>query len=246
MFPAQEHQLVDRSNDAENYVAVFKPGLIEQACHSKPYQGLKRKRAEAVLHSVLDPETFDFLCRMMDQVMVGSVDPDILNRESGFGVGSSFRYRHGDPDGLNAGLRHLLMLSWRLQQSGASQRRPVSLHPSISKAIEILGDDAWSGSLGQLARQCGLSEAHFSRTFALQIGVPLNRYRNSLRLARFWEQYRKPVQPTILEAVFAAGFGSYAQFFKVFTGAYGQGPRSCLAPPCRQAQSAQAASRSFN
>ncbi len=40
MFPAQEHQLVDRSNDAENYVAVFKPSLIEHACHSKPYQGL--------------------------------------------------------------------------------------------------------------------------------------------------------------------------------------------------------------
>ncbi len=169
----------------------------------------------------------------MDQIMVGSVDPDILNRESGFGVGSSFRYRHGDPDGLNAGLRHLLMLCWRLQQSGGGQRRPVSLHPSISKAIEILGDDAWCGTLGQLARQCGLSEAHFSRTFARQVGVPLNRYRNSLRLARFWEHYRKPVQPTILEAVFSAGFGSYAQFFKIFTEAYGQGPRSCLAPTRR-------------
>lgn len=30
------------------------------------------------------------------------------------------------------------------------------------------------------------------------------------------------------EAVYAAGFGSYAQFYKVFTQAYGRGPRACL------------------
>lgn len=67
--------------------------------------------------------------------------------------------------------------------------------------------------------------------FARQLGVPLNRYRNSLRLARFWELYHKPGKPTILEAVYAAGFGSYAQFFKVFTDAYGGGPRACLQKP---------------
>jgi AraC-like DNA-binding protein len=230
MFPVQEHQMVDRTNDAQYYVAVFKPDLIARACRSEAYKGLKRKKPDAgrVLHSVLDPETFGFLRRMMDHVMEGSLDPDILNRESGFGMGSDFRYRHGDPDGLNAGLGHLLLFCWRLQQAGSTQHRPVSLHPSVSNAIGILGDDAWGGTLGQLARQCGLSEAHFSRMFARQVGVPLNRYRNSLRLARFWECYRKPAQPTILEAVFAAGFGSYAQFFKVFTAAYGQGPRACL------------------
>ncbi|MFA6271032.1 MAG: AraC family ligand binding domain-containing protein, partial [Candidatus Paceibacterota bacterium] len=68
MFPAQEHQLVDRTNDAQNYVAVFKPDLIARSCHSETYKGLKRKKPEAgrVLHSVLDPQTFGFLRRMMD------------------------------------------------------------------------------------------------------------------------------------------------------------------------------------
>jgi AraC-like DNA-binding protein len=230
LFPAQEHQLVDRTNDAQYYVAVFKPELIARSCRAANTNGLKRKKAEGgrVLHTVLDPDTFGFLRRMMDHVMVGSLDPDLLNREAGFGAGSDFRYRHNDPDALNAGLHHLLLFCWRLQQAGRARHLPVSLHPSISKAIEILGDDAWTGSLGQLARACGLSSAHFSRMFARQVGVPLSRYRNSLRLARFWEQYRKPAQPTILEAVFAAGFGSYSQFYKVFADAYGQGPRSCL------------------
>lgn len=233
MFPSQEHQMVDRTNDAQYYVAVFKPELIERSCHAEIYKGLKRKKAERgkVVHTILDPETFDFLRRMMSRMMERSLEPDILNHEAGFGVGSDFRYWHGDPDGLNAGLHHLLLLCWRLQQAEGVQHRAVSLHPAISKAIEVLADDDWSGTLGELARQCGLSEAHFSRLFAQQIGVPLNRYRNSLRLTRFLEYYRKPAQPTIMEAVYASGFGSYAQFHKFFTAAYGQGPRAYLRKP---------------
>ncbi len=230
MFPAQEHQLVDRSNDAQYYVAVFKPDLINRSCRSAAYRGLKRKRAEpgSVVHTVLAPESFGFLRRMMDQIMEGSLDSDLLNREAGFGVRSDFRYRHGDPDALNAGLHHLLLFSWKLQQAGTCPQRALSLHPAVSRAIALLGDDGWNGSLGELSRQCGLSEAHFSRLFSGQVGIPLNRYRNSLRLDRFWEQFRKPVRPTIMQAVYAAGFGSYAQFYKVFFEAYGKGPRAVI------------------
>ena len=238
MFPSQEHQLVDRSNDAQYYVAVFKPELIKKSCHSASYSGLKRKRSEngIVLHAVLAPETFGFLRLMMDHVMEGSLDPDLLNREAGFGVGSNFRYRHGDPDGLNAGLHHLLLFCWRLQQAGTSRHRAFSLHPAVSKAITLLGEDNRDGSLVELSRQCGMSAAHFSRLFSSQVGVPLNRYRNSLRLARFWERLRKPVQPTIMQAVYDAGFGSYAQFYKVFFEAYGQGPRAVITSHPEKAQ----------
>jgi len=229
LFPAQEHQLVDHSTDARNYVAVFKPELIARSCRGAAYQDLKRKRAKRgqVLHTMLDPETFDFLRRMMDRVMEGSLDSDILNREAGYGFNSDFRYQHGDPDALNAGLHHLLLYCWRLQQRGKTQQTSVSLHPAVCKAIALLSDDAWSGTLGQLGRQCGLSEAHLSRIFTRQVGVPLNRYRNSLRLARFWECCRKPARPTLMEAAYTAGFGSYAQFFKIFTETYGENPRAC-------------------
>jgi AraC-like DNA-binding protein len=39
---------------------------------------------------------------------------------------------------------------------------------------------------------------------------------------------RQPEQRTITESVYAAGFGSYALFHRVFTQAYGRGPRECL------------------
>jgi AraC-like DNA-binding protein len=65
--------------------------------------------------------------------------------------------------------------------------------------------------------------------FTRQVGLPMNRYRNSVRLRRFLELYRAPGHRTITEAVYGAGFGSYAQFHRVFTRAYGRGPRECLA-----------------
>jgi len=64
--------------------------------------------------------------------------------------------------------------------------------------------------------------------FARQIGVPMSRYRNSVRLGKFLEIYRQPEHKTITEAMYAAGFGSYAQFHRVFTQAYGCGPRECF------------------
>lgn len=235
MFPAQEHQLVDRSDDAQYYVAVFKPDMIARSCRSKAYAELHRKRIkhDGVLHTILDPESFDLIRKTMDSLMQGSLDPDVLNREAGFGVGSDFCFEHGDPDGLNAGLHHLLLLCWRCQRAGKALGREVALHPAVLKALELLSEGEWEKSLGGLAAKCGVSGAYFSRVFSRQVGVPLSRYRNSLRLARFWTHYRQPRQKNLAEAVYAAGFGSYAQFYKIFTQAYGHGPRACL-PPIRK------------
>jgi AraC-like DNA-binding protein len=59
------------------------------------------------------------------------------------------------------------------------------------------------------------------------MGIPLSRYRNSILLARFMEHMARG-KPTILESGHAAGFGSYAQFHRVFRQAYGQSPREAL------------------
>jgi AraC-like DNA-binding protein len=61
-----------------------------------------------------------------------------------------------------------------------------------------------------------------------QMGVSISRYRNSVRLGRFLQHFRGPEKRTITEAVYEAGFGSYAQFHRVFTQVYGRGPRESL------------------
>ncbi len=230
LFPRQEHQLVDRSDNAQYYVAVFKHSLIARSCHTEIYAGLKldHNQKDGVLNTRLEPNSFDLIRKTMDSLMQGSLDPDLLNREAGFGVGSDFSFEHRDPDGLNAGLHHLLLLCWRSQRTGKVLGDIVALHPVVRRALSLLSEGAWEHDLSDLAKACGASEAHLSRTFHRQIGVSLSRYRNSLRLSRFWEQYRQPEQKTLAEAMYAAGFGSYAQFYKVFTQAYGRGPRACV------------------
>jgi len=232
MFPAQEHQLVDRTSDAAYYVAVFKPGLIKAACRGEGYADLMRTDPEdkaGVLHTELAPDAFDLVRSLMDSLVEDGLDPDVLNREAGFGVGSKFHFEHGDPDALNAGLRHLLLWCWRQQRGRAGAARAVALHPAVSRALELLGNGEWAEDGSRLARHCGVSEAYLSRVFARQVGVPLTRYRNSARLARFWRVLRTPPQKNLAEAAYAAGFGSYAQFFKIFHKTYGQGPRASLA-----------------
>lgn len=230
LFPSQEHHLVDRSKDAQHYVAVFKPGLIKRSCHGAIYQGLRRDRVDSdgVLHAVLEPQTYDLMRQTLESVNEGSLDADVLNRELGYGYQSDFRFSHKDPDGLNAGLHHLLLLCWRCQSSGKVISGSISVHPAVCKALQLLGSETNQTNFSLLARRCGVSETYLSRIFHRQMGIPLSRYRNSLRLARFWEKYRHPVQKTITEAMFSAGFGSYAQFYKVFAQAYGRGPRECL------------------
>jgi AraC-like DNA-binding protein len=231
LFPEQEHQLVARTEDARYYVAVFKPSLIKRACRTPVYAGLKNGRTESsgVLNTLLTPESFDLIRGTMDSLMRGSLDPDVLNREAGFGVGPGFCFEHGDPDGLNAGLHHLLLLSWRSQRTGRVLGDPVALHPAVRRALRILSEDDRLENFGRLAKACGASESYLSRIFHRQIGIPLSQYRNSLRLARFWEEYRRSGSGTLAEAAYDAGFGSYAQFHRVFTHAYGRGPRECLA-----------------
>lgn len=230
IFPSQEHQLVDRTADARYYVAVFKPELIERVCHGDFYSGLKQDtvEGEAILSKVLHLEKYDLLIRTMDSLMEGSLDSELLNKEAGFGYRSDFRYEHGDPDALNAGLHYLLVHCWKVFQGEGTGADFIKLHPSVSKALALISGEGNTMGLAELSGKCGISETYLSRLFKDQIGVPLNHYRNGVRLRSFMEQYRRPPKKTILECVYAAGFGSYPQFYKVFMKTFGSGPREFL------------------
>ena len=233
-FPSQEHQLVDRSSDAAYYVAVFNPDLIRRACRSRRYAGLKRRHspAEGVLHVDLDPDRFETLRREMRAATEEGIDPDLLNREAGFGVSKDFRFEHHAPDWLNAVLRHVLLHAWRLQEGPGRGGRAVTLHPAVRKALDLIERDAAEApedtGLDILAGRCAVSPSFLSRRFRAEVGVTLSRYRNSVRLGRFWEELRGAPRANLLEAVFAAGFGSYAQFYRVFKEAYGVNPRASV------------------
>lgn len=221
---------MERTADAQYFVAVFKPSLIEEACRGEFYAALKEADVgeEGVISRRVGVQEAEFTKRTMETLMHGSLDPDLLNREGGFGVYSNFCYRHEDPDALNAGLRFLLILCWRYCKAGSEGGRAVQLHPAVRKALALFGRGELDLSLDEIAAKCGVSSAYLSRVFNQQVGVPMNRYRSALRLSRFMDYYTQPEARTMLECVYAAGFGSYAQFYKVFQQSYGCGPRDYL------------------
>lgn len=80
LFPEREHELVDRSDNAQCYEAVFTHSLIAKSCHTDAYKGLKNDRSErdGVLNTLLKPHSFDMIRKTMDFLMQGALDPDLL------------------------------------------------------------------------------------------------------------------------------------------------------------------------
>jgi AraC-like DNA-binding protein len=99
-------------------------------------------------------------------------------------------------------------------------------HPAIAKAAKALGADP-SISVGDLAADLQVSPGRFARVFKAEMGVSLVLYRNQLRLERF-RGIVDGGNENLRAAALAAGFGSYAQFHRVFQALHGTSPRAYL------------------
>ena len=100
----------------------------------------------------------------------------------------------------------------------------VDLHPAVETVARLLRADPDAGDLAALARVAGLSDSHLSRIFKAQTGVSISRFRNQQRLQRFLLLYGRGRRTTALAAALEAGFGSYAQFHRVFREQTGRSP----------------------
>jgi AraC-like DNA-binding protein len=79
----------------------------------------------------------------------------------------------------------------------------------------------------RLAGELGVSAGHLARAFKREMGVSLVDYRNRKRLDRFFEVVQRMGQTSnLLDAALEAGFGSYAQFHRVYRKFLGTTPRA--------------------
>ncbi len=76
----------------------------------------------------------------------------------------------------------------------------------------------------QLARELNISAGYLARVFKTEVGVSLVEYRNRLRIERFLRLVERG-GGNLYEAAIEAGFGSYAQFHRVFRRQVGTTPR---------------------
>jgi AraC-like DNA-binding protein len=203
LFPAQQHLLINQSPDFEMWVAVFRRQLVEQTCTSDDARPALAKLPADPAPRVVAPDDLDVLLKRVESVRAG---PD------------------ADATTYNAGLAFALLDAWN-RHGAASRSEPARrVHPAVEHAARLLRDDAAPATVHELAARVNMSPAHLSRLFKSQIGTTIVGFRNQQRLERFMRLWESGDAPTLTRAALDAGFGSYAQFYRVFKRLTGVGP----------------------
>ncbi len=96
----------------------------------------------------------------------------------------------------------------------------------VERIILALRDDP-SLDAKLLASRLDVTEGHLNRRFRKATGLSLVDYRNRLRVERFL-QFVEGGSESLQRAAELAGFGSYAQFHRVFRATLGTSPREYL------------------
>ena len=129
-------------------------------------------------------------------------------------------------DAFNRGLEFALFALWEEYRAAEAVADCSVFHPKLEAAIRILADPKDNPGQAELARRVGLSAYYLSGLFQKQTGMSIPAYRNRLRLQEFFRRVHAHPEIRILSHALDSGFGSYAQFHRVFTAAIGLSPRA--------------------
>jgi AraC-like DNA-binding protein len=210
LFPGQDHVLVDESADHELWWAVFRPALVARIATTQHAEPLREQDPVGQFSRRLDSSRLRRLGALFHEVQDAEAVDDLL---------------------VNTGLAYLLSFAWRAFLDSHDIVEGVDLHPAVETVARMLQADPDAGDLATLARAARLSPSHLSRIFKQQTGVSISRFRNQQRLQRFLRLYGTGRRTTSLAAALDAGFGSYAQFHRVFREQMGHSPSTLRTAP---------------
>ncbi len=204
LFPAQDHILLEQSPGYQVWVGIFSPALVQHVCTSPATQTL------------LHPDPPGRFCRCLSEGDAAWLEM-LLGRVSA-------EAEHGDAALQQAALSHALLSAWHLWEVAEDVPAGTEVHPAVEHAARLIRDETDPLSVEQLAGRVGLSAPRLSLLFKQQTGMALAEFRNRQRLERFLRGYGRGRSRTLLDAALEAGWGSYAQFHRVFTSLMGYGP----------------------
>jgi AraC-like DNA-binding protein/quercetin dioxygenase-like cupin family protein len=203
LFPGQDHVLVNQSADHELWWAVFTPDLVARVAREPHLAPLLADDPPGQHSRHLGTASARRLQALFEQVH------DAETRDTTL---------------ANTGLAYLLALAWRTFLDTTDLVDAIDVHPAVRTVARLLQTNPGTADLTTLARRVGLSPSHLSRLFTAHTGIPLTTYRNHQRLRHFLRHYGDGTHTTMLTAALAAGFGSYAQFYRVFHRETGHSP----------------------
>lgn len=206
LFPEQNHLLLDSSSDFKMWIFVLRPEFLQNLCETLS------QKDEA--HVLLEGNPRGSFLRFLSQEKIEVIHDLCLN------IVTTEKF----PAYYNAGIAYLLWSVWTIYS--AAQVVPVksTIHPAIEQVAQLIHQGSWEENLESLAEQVGMAPATISRLFKQQTGLSVTAFRNRCRMDRFFTIYDQDHQPNLMNAALEAGFGSYAQFYRVFTQMMGMTP----------------------
>ena len=194
LFPEQAHVLVDQSPDYLMWIAVFKPDLIGRLCLREDTWPLRQADPAGHFCRRLDAERATRLGTLFRELI------EVMPHETHF----------------NAGLGYALLTAWAYYRAADDLGEGYDIHPAVERAARMLHESVEPLGLKEIAHRVGLSPSHLCRLFKEQMGLSLVAFRNRQCLDRFVRLYGHGRRRTMIDAAMDAGFGSYAQFYRVF------------------------------
>jgi AraC-like DNA-binding protein len=116
----------------------------------------------------------------------------------------------------HVGLAYVLLRAWRAGAVGHDPRPRAS--NVVLQAARLLDEppDGTVWSATRLARSVGISPGHLARRFRSELGCTPTDYRLQGQLNRYLDISDDDHSLSITDAAYSAGFGSYAQFHRIF------------------------------
>jgi len=112
---------------------------------------------------------------------------------------------------FNTGLRFLFLRAGALIADADGEALSI-MHPAVVKASRLMKQPECVPDVETIARKSGMSRSQLSRLLKMQ-------------LERFLFLYGAGLQRNVMEAALEAGFGSYAQFYRIFVDRFKKSPR---------------------
>lgn len=200
--PKMDHILLEAFTRIRRWMMLVRPEVVHHVLGKSGHDLLARQRTRS-------------LCRMLPKAVargLGTVLSEVCDQP------------FGSPSLHNAGIEFALARAWVLFSRATVTPDAAEVHPAITRAVRILRDGGSTLTMDQLARKCGLSPSRLSKIFAAEMGISVTEFRNRQRIERFLDFYGTGNRLSISDAALEAGFGSYAQFYRIFRDMLGYTP----------------------
>ncbi|PKL12305.1 MAG: hypothetical protein CVV52_10610 [Spirochaetae bacterium HGW-Spirochaetae-8] len=207
LFPEQEHRLVDAGGELLLVVCVFKRDMVAQVASSSWGHPLAGQQAPLTFCRRLSPTNLAILRDLTEDLVMLQENQELFE----------------------AGLRWLMLSAWK-RFIDAEVIAGADCHWTVAQTMDIFREQPLK-SLDDICARLRVSRSHLSRLFHQQTGLTLPAYRNRVRLEAFFHLYQQ--HSNLLGCALEAGFGSYAQFYRVFKEHTGMAPNQFRCEPTR-------------